>query len=65
MAANLDLEKLDFVDIKSLPSVIVHGTDGDHTVTYERHHVIANKTFKESAISSSAAERRSMGPSQI
>ena len=49
MSANLDLDKLDFVDIRSLPSVTVHGTDGDHTVTYERHHVIANKTFKESA----------------
>ncbi|SBW81126.1 hypothetical protein PVE_R1G3244 [Pseudomonas veronii 1YdBTEX2] len=49
MAANLDLEKLDFVDVKSLPPVTVHAADGDHTVTYERHHVIANETFKRSA----------------
>ncbi|MFL9672331.1 S8 family serine peptidase [Pseudomonas marginalis] len=48
MAANLDLDKLGFVDVKSLPSVAVHATDGDHTVTYARHHVIANEIFKTS-----------------
>ncbi|NMY12672.1 S8 family serine peptidase [Pseudomonas veronii] len=49
MAANLDLNKLDFVDVESLPQVTVHAADGDHTVTYARHHVIANDTFKRSA----------------
>ncbi len=48
MAANLDLNKLDFVDVKSLTPVTVHAAHGDHTVTYARHHVIANETFKSS-----------------
>ncbi len=48
MAANLNLKELDFIDVKALSPVNVHAADGDHAVTYARHHVIANETFKGS-----------------
>lgn len=37
---------LDFTDVKALPKVVVHTPEGDHTVSYARHHVIANETFE-------------------
>lgn len=48
MAANLNLKELDFVDVETLSPVNVHAADGDHAVTYARHHVIANETFRAS-----------------